>query len=224
MKNEGMAEARDSSYQREDVLHSFICPVRINSLSDGSKKAEPTASHDLWIIDERLTFAQYFSSDTQFVELSAAIDSDDRPDVLIFDHVHGLRQTDEPSKVLLIELKRPGRTNYADNENPQMQVERYVRKLLAGGQVDVRGRPIQLGPDTVFYCFIIADIIGKLDEWTFSWPRTADGRGRFLQPQSGFKGVIELTGWDALLSDARTRNQAFFDKAGISGKSFFGGE
>lgn len=32
---------------------------------------------------------------------------------------------------------------------------------------------------------------------------------------------FELIGWDTLLSDARDRNQAFFDRAGISGKSFF---
>ncbi|WP_210187546.1 hypothetical protein, partial [Rhizobium sp. TBD182] len=30
-----------------------------------------------------------------------------------------------------------------------------------------------------------------------------------------------LIAWDTLLSDARERNQAFFDRAGISGKSFF---
>jgi hypothetical protein len=30
-----------------------------------------------------------------------------------------------------------------------------------------------------------------------------------------------VIGWDALLGDARARNQAFFDKMGISGKSFF---
>jgi hypothetical protein len=176
-------DARDSSYQREDILHSFICPVRINTLDNGLKKIEPAASHDLWIIDERLTFAQYFSSDAEFTSLSSAIESADRPDVLIFDHVHGLRQTEKPSKVLLIELKRPGRTSYNDDENPQMQVERYVKQLLAGGKIDVKGRPIHLGPDTVFYCFIVADIVSKLDEWTYSWPRTADGRGRFFQPQ-----------------------------------------
>lgn len=214
-------DTRDSSYQREDILHSFICPLRISTLDDGNKKVEPAASHDLWIIDERLTFAQYFSSDVEFSALSHAVESEERPDVLIFDYVHGLRQTDEPSKVLLVEFKRPGRTSYADDENPQMQVERYVKRLLSGGQVDVKGRPVQLGSDTVFYCFIIADIVGKLDEWTFSWQRTADGRGRMLQPQYGFKGSIELVGWDTLLSDARARNQAFFDKAGISGKSFF---
>jgi hypothetical protein len=214
-------DTRDSSYQREDILHSFICPMRVNTLEDGSKKVVPASSHDLWIIDERLTFAQYFSSDVDFETLSAAVESEERPDVLIFDHVHGLRQTQEASRVLIVEFKRPGRTSYGDNENPQLQVERYVRRLLDGGQIDVKGRPVQLKPDTVFYCFIVADIVGKLDEWTFSWPRTVDGRGRYYQPQSGFKGSIELIGWDSLLSDARARNQAFFDHAGISGKSFF---
>lgn len=217
-------DTRDSSYQREDVLHSFICPLRVNTLGDGTKRVEPAASHDLWIVDERLTFAQYFSSDEEFSNLSAAIESDDRPDVLIFDYVHGLRQVEEPSKVLLVEFKRPGRTNYADDENPQLQVERYVRRLQAGTMRDVKGRPIKLDDRTVFYCFIVADIVGKLDEWTYSWQRTADGRGRVYQPRDGFRGAIELMGWDALLGDARGRNQAFFDRAGISGKSYFSPE
>ncbi|WP_260925599.1 ATP-binding protein [Novosphingobium sp. 9] len=170
-------DTRDSSYQREDILHSFICPLRVSTIADGSKKVESAASHDLWIIDERLTFAQYFSSDVEFSALSQAVESDDRPDVLIFDYVHGLRQTEEPSKVLLVEFKRPGRTNYADNENPQTQVERYVRQLQAGGLNDVKGRPIKLDSHTVFHCFVVADIVGKLDDWTYTWQRTADGRG-----------------------------------------------
>lgn len=212
---------RDSSYQREDVLHSFICPLRVASVGTEKAKVEPVASHDLWIVDERLTFARYFSSDVEFEKLSEAVVSPDRPDVLIFDYIHGLRQTDEPTKVLLVEFKRPGRKTYADDENPQHQVERYVRQLLAGGKVDVRGRPIALPPETVFHCFIIADIIGKMDEWTFTWQRTVDGRGRHYQPQSGFRGSVEIIGWDALISDAHARNQAFFDCAGISGKSYF---
>lgn len=214
-------DVRDSSYQREDVLHSFICPLRINTLSDGRKKVEPAASHDLWIVDERLTFAQYFSSDEEFSALSDSIESEERPDVLIFDYVHGLRQVEEPSKVLLVEFKRPGRTTYADDENPQLQVERYVRRLQSGKMTDVKGRPIKLDDRTVFHCFIVADIVGKLDEWTYSWQRTADGRGRVYLPRDGFRGSIELVGWDALLADARGRNQAFFDRAGISGESYF---
>lgn len=214
-------DTRDSAYQREDVLHSFICPLRVGTIDGRDRKVEPASSHDLWIVDERLTFAQYFSSDVEFSKLSEAVESAERPDVLIFDYVHGLRQTEEPSKVLLVEFKRPGRTSYRDDENPQLQVERYVRKLQTGGLSDVRGRPIRLDQNTIFYCFIVADIVGKLDEWTFSWQRTADGRGRIYRPNSGFLGSIELIGWDDLLGDARARNQAFFDKVGISGKSFF---
>lgn len=214
-------DARDSSYQREDILHSFICPLRVNTLPNGQRKVESASSHDLWIVDERLTFAQYFSSDVEFSELSAAIASDDRPDVLIFDFVHGLRQTEQPSKILLVEFKRPGRKTYADNENPVQQVERYVRRLQSGSLTDFKGRPVTLSDRTIFHCFIIADIVGKLDEWTFTWQRTADDRGRIYRPSSGFVGSIELMGWDSLLADARMRNQAFFDHAGISGKSFF---
>jgi len=211
---------RDSSYQREDILHSFICPVRINTISDG-RRIEAAASHDLWIVDERLTFAQYFSSDVEFTKIATEIDSAERPDILIFDYVHGLRQTDAPSKILLIEFKRPGRTNYAEDENPQLQIQRYIRRLTSGSMADVKGRPITLDETTIFYCFIIADMCPKIDDWTFDWQRTADGRGRIRRPDSGFRGSIELIGWDKLLEDAKARNRAFFDKAGITGESFF---
>jgi hypothetical protein len=211
---------KDSSYQREEILHSFICPVKTHSLSNGIRKIEP-ASHDLWIVDERLTFASYFSSDVEFSNIAKEFESDERADLLVFDRLHGLKETKNISSVLVVEFKRPGREDYAADENPQMQVERYVKLLLSGGLKDVRGRPISIDRNTTFYCYIVADIVGKLDEWTFSWQRTVDGRGRVYRPQSGFNGVIELIGWDDLLRDARARNQAFFDHAGLSGTSLF---
>lgn len=214
-------DRRDSAYQREDLLHSFICPMKVNTIGGQARKVEASSSHDLWIIDERLTFAQYFSSDVEFSALAAAAESDERPDVLIFDYVHGLRQTDGSSNVLLVEFKRPGRTDYDLDENPQLQIQRYIRKLQSGSLADVKGRPIQLNDRTIFHCFIVADIVGKLDEWTYSWQRTPDGRGRIYRPDDGFRGSIELLGWDQLLSDAKSRNKAFFDSAGISGKSVF---
>jgi hypothetical protein len=217
-------DTADSSYQREEILHSFISPLRISTISGSGKRVRPAASHDLWVVDERLTFAQYFSSDVDFASMSDATENQDRPDLLIFDYVHGLRQTAEPSKVLLVEFKKPGRVQYADHEHPQFQVERYVRELQSGSLRDVQGRPIMLDQNTIFYCFIIADIVGKLDEWTYSWRRTADGRGRMYRPDSGFAGSIELLGWDDLIRDAHARNQAFFDRVGISGKSFFSSE
>jgi hypothetical protein len=154
-------EKDDSGYQREDILHPFICPMRINSVG-GDARIDAT-SHDLWIIDERLTFAKYFSSDVSFREMIATSKSEDRPDILIFDRAHGLRQSDDPSKVLIVEFKRPGRRRYDDEENPHRQVERYVRQLQTGQEIDLAGRPVRLSENTVFYCFIIADFSGRFD-------------------------------------------------------------
>ena len=217
-------DTRDSSYAPERALHSFICPMRTATIGNGGRGFE-AASHDLWIVDERLTFAQYFSSDVPFSQLSSdTSDRARRPDLLVFDRVHGLRASTESSKVLLVEFKRPGRTSYRDNEEPLQQVQRYVFALQSGELRDVRGRPIKLDRNTAFYCFIVADIVGKLYDWTRTWDPTPDGRGRIYTPRDGFQGFVEVMGWDSLMGDAKQRNQAFFDKAGITGESFFSPE
>ena len=214
-------DTRDSSYAPERALHSFICPMRTTTTGNGGRGLE-ASSHDLWIVDERLTFARYFSSDVPLSQLSGDTDDRARPDLLVFDRVHGLRSSANPAKVLLVEFKRPGRTSYRDNEEPLQQVVRYVRALRSGELRDVGGRPIRLDDNTAFYCFIVADIVGKLADWTGTWRPTPDGRGRVYTPGGGFQGVVEVVGWDSLIDDAKQRNQAFFDKAGITGESFFG--
>lgn len=85
----------------------------------------------------------------------------------------------------------------------------------------MNGRPIHVGSGTVFYCFIVADIVGEMADWTFSWNRSPDGKTRYIQPGSGFQGIIQVMGWDDLLRDARARNMAFFDAAGINTRNLF---
>ena len=200
----------DSDYELENSLHNFICPIRVKST-----QVEPV-SHDLWIIDERLAFARAFSSDVPLQEVLEASKSDDRPDLLVFDNVYGLKHAGTASYVLIVEFKRPGRQAYKDDENPQFQVERYIREIRSNNSTDINGRPIRLSENTRFYCYIIADRRGKLAEWTESWSPTADGRGRVYPFQGDYKGFIELVEWDQLLDDAEERNKAFFDKAGIA--------
>jgi hypothetical protein len=212
-------DTSDTSYQREEVLHTFICPVKINAVT-ASSRFEP-ASHDLWIVDERLTFSSYFSSDVSFNALAREFDSEERPDVLLFDKAHGLSYADNPSKVLIVEFKRPGRKSYAADEDPRLQIENYIERLLSGTEFDLHGRPVRVNKDTVFYCFIIADCIGIMEKWTYSWGRTADGRGRIYRPDNGFKGSIELIEWDNLIRDAKDRNHAFFEQAGLGGRNVF---
>ncbi|EYD74835.1 ylh [Rubellimicrobium mesophilum DSM 19309] len=103
--------ARDNSSQREDIFHSFIGPMKVNSISH-RRRIKPSASLDLWTIDERLTFGEYVSSDIECSRLTVAIEGQERPDDLTFDEVHGLRQSDALSKVMLIGFERAGRRDY----------------------------------------------------------------------------------------------------------------
>ncbi|GIX17579.1 MAG: hypothetical protein KatS3mg119_1765 [Rhodothalassiaceae bacterium] len=211
----------DWSYHVEKTLHSIICPMKIASGPGVDYTELSPASHDLWIVDERLAFAEYFSSDIELEKVMAEGGDKARPDILIFDYVHSLRHSADDAKILLVEFKRPGREEYADGENPQFQIHKYITKMQNGKLKDIRGRPIAITKSSIFYCYVVADIIGKMDEWTATWQRTADGQGRVYYPRDGFQGFIELRGWDSLLKDAHARNQAFFDRVGISGKSFF---
>lgn len=213
-------DTKDSSYQREDVLHSMICPMRTNTVAEDATNQTPT-SHDLWMIDERLTYVKYYSSDEEFKKISPSYDSRERADVIIFDKVRGFRDKEDPSRLVLIEFKRPGRDEYPDAENPIEQIKRYINLLKGGDLKTIKGRPIKLTENTIFDCFLIADIIGKVDTWTADWAKTPNERGRIYEFKSGHRGSIEVIGWDDLISDARFRNQAFFDQMGLSGQSIF---
>ena len=55
-------------FQLESTLHQFICPMRVRG--DDPSKIEQS-DHDLWIVDERLTFTKYFASDVPFTQIIA---------------------------------------------------------------------------------------------------------------------------------------------------------
>jgi hypothetical protein len=172
------------------------------------------SDHDLWIIDERWVFAKYLPH-VSFQTLLAESQSGDRPDVFIFDRLHGLGiKTDEPlTRAMLVEFKKPGRRDYEERYSPLNQVSRYLSDL-AGGNIESfdRGR-IRVAP------YIVADIVGNLDVHTSSWRTTANGRGRLMNLSGKFRGTIEIIEWADLISDARARNHAFIHAAGLSSKA-----
>jgi hypothetical protein len=132
-----------------------------------------------------------------FQTLLAESQSGDRPDVFIFDRLHGLGiKTYEPlTRAMLVEFKKPGRRDYEERYSPLNQVSRYLSDL-AGGNIESfdRGR-IRVAPDCVFYCYIVADIVGNLDVHTSSWRTTANGRGRLMNLSGKFRGTIEIIEW-----------------------------
>ena len=143
---------------------------------DDPTKVERSA-HDLWVIDERLAFAKYFASDVPTEEIIRESESADRVDVLIFDRLHGLGfDSDEPlRRVMLVEFKKPGRKNYDERYSPMNQISKYI-SLLKGGQVeDFRNERIRIAEDCVFYCYVVADIVGNLEIHTSGWRTTSNG-------------------------------------------------
>lgn len=201
-------------FHLEETLHQFICPMKLRG--DDPSKVE-VADHDLWIIDERLTFTKYFASDVSFKKILDKEASKKRPDLLIYDRLYGLRSegNDPLQRVMLVEFKHPGRKDYDERYSPMNQISEYITKLQNGDILDFRGGHIRVAPDCIFYCYVVADIVGKLEIQTNGWRTTANGRGRIQELSGKFRGIVEIIEWADLLNDARLRNQAFISAAGL---------
>lgn len=201
-------------FQLEETLHQFICPMRLRG--DDPSKVEQS-DHDLWIIDERLTFQKYFASDVPFTQLLEGEKSTKRADLLIYDRLYGMGSEGEDplTKVMLVEFKHPGRKEYDERYSPMNQISEYITKLKAGQIEDFNNSRVRIADDCVFYCYIVADIVGKLDIHTSTWLTTANGRGRIHELRGKFRGMVEVIEWKDLLGDARLRNHAFLHAAGL---------
>lgn len=201
-------------FQLEETLHQFICPMRLRG--DDPSKVEQS-DHDLWIIDERLTFQKYFASDVPFTQLLEGEKSTKRADLLIYDRLYGMgAEGEEPlTKVMLVEFKHPGRKDYDERYSPMNQISEYITKLKAGQIEDFNNSSVRVADDCVFYCYVVADIVGKLEIHTNGWRTTANGRGRIQELGGKFRGIVEVIEWKDLLGDARLRNHAFLHAAGL---------
>jgi hypothetical protein len=90
-----------------------------------------------------------------------------------------------------------------------------TRARIATSPVARRPPRWRIAEDCIFYCYVIADIVGKLDIHTGAWRTTSSGRGRIQELSGKFRGVIEIIEWADLLGDARLRNHAFLHAAGL---------
>jgi hypothetical protein len=200
---------------REAALHSLICPMGVDSISMDFEQ------HNLWMVDDRLAFFAYFSSDQQMAKYTD-IDSKVRPDIAFFyETCFAWRGEGAASNtVVLIEFKIPGRDDYSGNDNPVRQINDYVQKLRSGNVANEKGRiaPIRLR-EAAYHCYILADRTPTLEKeiemLTFS--ETPDGEGLFGYIGSGnSRAYVEIIPYDKLLRDAKLRQGIFFEKLGLT--------
>lgn len=201
-------------YLFERNVHELIFPLKTTSDDIDFE------SHNLWIIDEKLAYHKYLASDIP-LNKNGAIQSDDnsRPDIIVFNHPHAFALEKPYSSIVIVEFKRPGRDDYdtnTDGNNPIDQVYDYILAIKQSKVLDKDGRPINLSPNTPFYCYIICDLTPKLDVIAIknNYKRTPDGMGYFYFHDS-YNAYIEIITYDKLLSDAMNRNRVLFDKLKI---------
>ena len=197
-------------YRSEADVHDIIMPQRKDSETLGYE------DHNLWILDERLNFAHYVSSD---MPISGG--RSDRSDVTIFNRRVAFRGDNQPSNpITIFEFKKPQRHNFVDpssDEDPVQQIIRYVNQIRAGKFKTPEGRDIRVTDDTPFYGYVVCDLPRKVADWLHNekmFTPMPDGLGYF-QWFGNIRLYMEVHSWTKIHADAEMRNKVFFHKLGI---------
>lgn len=208
-------ETEEGRFKKEDAIHNLFFPI---------KKYSDEINYDkqnLWLIDERLSYHSYLSSDKSFKQLER-LDSEsvDRTDLLIFNEAFAFAEGDDFSSFTLVEFKRPGRDDYnlgSEKGNPVDQIYNYIRTIRNSKATSRTGRLISVNSENIpFYCYIICDFNSKLFEImeTREFKKTPDGQG-FFRFHDSFNAYIEVISYTKLLKDAKQRNRVLFEKLNL---------
>ena len=202
----------DDAYEREDRIHQLIYPMR--EISDNVKDME----HNLWLIDERLSYHYFLASDKPMSQISEDIKNNKRPDLMIFNQPNAFAEGDDDlTSVVIVEFKRPMRDNYTDKDNPVSQVLGYIEDIQDGKIKSLQGRPIDVRENTPFYVYIVCDITPTLKKIMrrADFKLTPDGKGYF-NFQKEYNAYIEVLSFDKILNDSKKRNRVLFEKLDIN--------
>lgn len=200
----------DGKFNLEKYMHQLIYPMR--STSDEM----PYENHNLWLLDEKLSFCQFISSDKPFDDAQG----EDRADILVLDSPVVVAESENTGiaydAITIFELKRPMRDDYNMEDNPVTQLIDYAKKIKKGKVKDSRHRPIHVSDTTQFYLYAVCDITPTLDRvlGTLSFTRTPDKLGAYFY-NSEVHAYIEVLSYDKIRNDSEKRNKVLFDKLGI---------
>lgn len=202
------ADQDKKAYAWEKIVHEVICPMgKILSSQDYK-------DHNLWLVDDLLSYYQFFSSDKALANLGIE-DGKAEPDLLFF-NPFGFRREGTNDPVVIVEFKRPGDEHLSSD--PVDQVLGYVEKLQTKTVRDPEGEVItDINDRTPFECIIICDLTEgarkKLNRSLAQNP-TPDGLGYY-----GFSkehnASIRVLSYRKVFRDAELRHRAFFDQLGL---------
>lgn len=203
----------DGKYSSESAVHELIFPMGATSEEVLFDK------HNLWLLDERLAYHKFLASDKQIRKTYPLVNNSQKePDIIVFDKACAFASSsDGPFQTItIIEFKKPMRQGYSDDENPFDQILNYIDDIRSGKAKTEDGRDVPILEGVHFYCFIVADMNEKLTRYAYKaeLERTPDGQG-FFGYKKHYRAYIEFVSYTKLLTDAKPRNQVFFDKLGL---------
>lgn len=190
----------------EEHIHKIVFPMR--------KTADEIQydDHNLWLVDDTLSFYEHVASDIPFSQNKVApTDSNKRPDLLAF-------KTGEPpyQHVALIELKRPDR----EDDNPVQQIVDYAVLLREGGAKNAQGITMPGIPKSVrIDAYALVTLTPSLEKRFRTGPGNMtkdEGDWRWVGSVPAENLVIEVLDFQAFVKRAEQRNRAFFVKLGLS--------
>ena len=201
---------KSGAYSSEGVVHDIIFPRK------GDTETTSFVNHNLWIVDERLNFTKYVSSDVPLDRKKG-----ERPDLLVYDKRVLFRGDNKASNpITIFEFKKPQRDDFANpssKEDPVQQIVRYVNDIRDGKFTTPDGRDMLVADNTAFYGFVVCDLTAKVRSWlerVKDFKPMPDRLGWF-QWKSNINLYVEVIAWDKLLGDAKMRNKIFFKTLGI---------
>jgi hypothetical protein len=200
----------DGKYKSEGDVHDIIMPRRKDTDQIDYEQ------HNLWILDERLNFTEYVSSDKPLDAKRG-----DRTDLTIFGKRVAFRGDNEASNpITIFEFKKPQRHDFANpssDEDPVEQIVRYVNGIRDGKYQTPVGRDILVSNNTPFYGYVVCDLTRKVKNWLErekDFTEMPDGLGYFRW-YGNIKLYIEVLSWTKVQRDAEMRNKIFFHQLGI---------
>ena len=207
----------DEKFENEDLIHSVFFPMRTTSDEVTPDK------QNLWLIDERLTYHSFLSSDKSFKSTEGvSSESTQRADLLIYNEAFAFSDSkvSPHNSFPIVEFKKPMRDDYKDyneEKNPVEQAEKYIDNLLGGKVTGRNGRPVEVNEHTPFYIYIVCDVTPSLEQILKNreFERTPDGKGFFKVKSKYYSAYFEVLPFEKVLEDARKRNRILFEKLNI---------
>ena len=205
-----LESGEDGKYKSEGDVHDLVMPRKKDS------DEIEYASHNLWILDERLNFAEFISSEKPINGKRG-----DRTDITVFNKKIAFRGENEASNpITIFEFKKPQRDDFANRsskDDPVEQIVRYVNQIRDGVYKTPKGRDILVRESTPFYGYVVCDLSKKVADWLRrdkDFTPMPDGLGWFNW-YGNINLYIEVLSWTKLLRDAEMRNKIFFSKLGL---------